>query len=58
MFKVGDRIVYEYNKDKPKKGVVTGYGQKGDRVAVKLDNGGIGDTNIKYVRLDKEINEL
>lgn len=58
MFKVGDRIIYEYNQGKPRKGVVTGYGQKGDRIAIKLDNGDVGNTNIKNVRLDREINEL
>lgn len=58
MFKEGDRIIYQQTLE-PVEGVVIKPGMEGNkRVWIRLDDGRKGTSDIKYVKLLREENEL
>lgn len=58
MFKIGDRITYQQTLE-PVEGVIIEPGMEGDkRVWIRLDDGRRGTSDIKYVKLLREENEL
>lgn len=58
MFKIGDRIIYQQTLE-PIEGVVIEPGMEGnERVWILLDDGRRGTSDIKYIKLLREENEL